>query len=197
MALRPAALQVAGAMGFPGPMGGGAAATPPAPAGAADRRIYNYQRIYDYGLCDATVVPDQALVPGGAEAEAGQASSVPEEAKARRGAAAASSSPRGGGGSAVGAAAWGWGEHGEHHALRLPGTYFVCDHARPDPGLSAAGVWRRPPPVRRDLGLPENATVLVCMNRGHKVGRAGWAAPVLGSHGGWAGLAAWAGVRCD
>ena len=44
--------------------------------------------------------------------------------------------------------------------MRFPDTYFVCDHAHPVFGAtSRLDVWAKPPPNRRDLGLPQDAVV--------------------------------------
>ena len=57
----------------------------------------------------------------------------------------------------------------EHRAMRLPHTYFVCDHANPLNIETRLTVWSQPPPSRTELGLREDSVVLACMNRGHKV----------------------------
>ena len=147
MALRPAPITINGGMGTPAPMGPALAAVTP----------NGLERVYDYALCDAVVVPDEALLeksqftPSDKKktVEAGGLELVSEEAVQSMG-------------------RWGWAHPLEHRALRLPHTYFVCDHARPT-GPSVKAVWDRPQPDRRALGLDPDAVVLACMNRGHKV----------------------------
>jgi predicted O-linked N-acetylglucosamine transferase (SPINDLY family)/GR25 family glycosyltransferase involved in LPS biosynthesis len=118
LAMRPAALQIQGAMGTPAPMGD-------APTTARDGMALP---VYDYAITDSVCVPNEALP--------------------------------------LDPTAWGWGGDFEHKALRLPYTYFVCDHAR-----ASRHVWTTELPDRRHLGLPPSGegVVLVCMNRGHKV----------------------------
>jgi len=219
MALRPAALQIAGAMGYPGPMGGAYVQTaeaqrtsdsntPDLPGNlnvAAQQGKYEDERgrlrVYDLGLCDAVVVPDEALArdlrshdnfgskdsPSYPLDDSTTSKSLSDSSSNNE---ASSSLAHGMDDEIVGAKAWGWGNPGEHHALRLPNTYFVTDHAREDDEAgvdntlnddgsnyehtteavhSSSSVWARPPPLRADYGLPDNAVVLTCMNRGHKV----------------------------
>lgn len=118
-ALRPAVVQINGAMGTPAPMGGG--------------KAVNGSRIYDYTVCDKTTVPDEALRPHPVDPY------LPNR--------------------------WGFGGAYSEAPLRLPCTYFVCDHAR----ASREVVWGVPPPSRAELGLPEDGIVLVCMNRPRKL----------------------------
>ena len=128
--MRPAALQIQGAMGTPAPMGD--APTVPADAKMEGREGGGVAElpVYDYAIADAICVPDEAL------------------------------------GDASTAWKWGWGGRFEHKALRLPRTYFVCDHAR-----ASKHVWASAPPDRASLGLPPagEGVILACMNRGHKV----------------------------
>lgn len=48
----------------------------------------------------------------------------------------------------------------EHKAMRLPSTYFVCDHANPLNQEARIAVWSRPPPSRAQLGTAPSCVCL-------------------------------------